>query len=56
MATFKAEVYAHQKRADGTWNIKIQPEIKPIFDKYRDPIDQANRKVLDFIKLDICNV
>lgn len=24
MATFKAEVYAHQKRADGTWNIKIR--------------------------------
>ena len=24
MATFKAEVYAHQKRADGTYNIKIR--------------------------------
>ncbi|MDD3161976.1 MAG: phage integrase SAM-like domain-containing protein [Bacteroidales bacterium] len=24
MATFKAEVYAHHKRADGTWNIKIR--------------------------------
>ena len=24
MATFKAEVYAHQKKADGTWNIKIR--------------------------------
>ena len=24
MATFKAEVYAHQKRSDGTWNIKIR--------------------------------
>ena len=24
MATFKAEIYAHQKRADGTYNIKIR--------------------------------
>lgn len=24
MATFKAEVYAHQKKADGTYNIKIR--------------------------------
>lgn len=24
MATFKAEVYAHQKKQDGTWNIKIR--------------------------------
>lgn len=24
MATFKAEVYKHQKRADGTWNVKIR--------------------------------
>lgn len=24
MATFKAEVYAHQKRADGTYNVKIR--------------------------------
>ncbi|MGN1211344.1 MAG: tyrosine-type recombinase/integrase [Candidatus Cryptobacteroides sp.] len=24
MATFKAEVYQHQKRQDGTWNIKIR--------------------------------
>ena len=24
MATFKAEVYAHQKREDGTYNIKIR--------------------------------
>ena len=24
MATFKAEVYKHQKRSDGTWNVKIR--------------------------------
>lgn len=24
MATFKAEVYAHQKKKDGTYNIKIR--------------------------------
>lgn len=24
MATFKAEVYKHQKRADGTWNVKVR--------------------------------
>ena len=24
MTTFKAEVYQHQKRADGTYNIKIR--------------------------------
>lgn len=24
MATFKAEVYKHQKKADGTWNVKIR--------------------------------
>ena len=24
MVTFKAEVYAHQRKADGTWNIKIR--------------------------------
>jgi hypothetical protein len=24
MTTFKAEIYAHQKRADGTYNIKIR--------------------------------
>ena len=24
MATFKAEVYAHQKKSDGTYNIKIR--------------------------------
>lgn len=24
MATFKAEIYKHQKRADGTWNVKIR--------------------------------
>ncbi len=24
MATFKAEVYAHQKKQDGTYNIKIR--------------------------------
>lgn len=24
MATFKAEVYAHQKKEDGTYNIKIR--------------------------------
>lgn len=24
MATFKAEIYKHQKRSDGTWNVKIR--------------------------------
>lgn len=24
MATFKAEVYKHQKRSNGTWNVKIR--------------------------------
>lgn len=24
MATFKAEIYKHQKKADGTWNVKIR--------------------------------
>ena len=24
MVTFKAEVYAHQRRADGTYNVKIR--------------------------------
>lgn len=24
MATFKAEVYAHQKKQDGTYNIKVR--------------------------------
>ncbi|MBP1615461.1 MAG: tyrosine-type recombinase/integrase [Bacteroidetes bacterium] len=24
MATFKAEIYKHQKKANGTWNVKIR--------------------------------
>ncbi|MDR1202421.1 MAG: hypothetical protein LBL58_12470, partial [Tannerellaceae bacterium] len=45
------------RRADkAEISIKIEPEIKKLIEKYRDPIDGANRKVLDLVKLNIEHV